>query len=117
MASVCPTCGSQISPLTLAVCLQSNVATRLGLTVKLSPHRAVMLAALIDRHPRAAAVTHIAARLWGAEDGPENERNTIAVQMAHLRRSLAPLGVQIPLRYKTGYRLVLDELPAVREVA
>lgn len=87
------------------------------MTVELSPHRAAMLAALIALYPRAATRKHIAAKLWGAEDGPEDEANVISVQMAHLRRSIAPLGVQIPHRYRAGYRLVLDELPAVKAVA
>lgn len=30
---------------------------------------------------------------------------------------ISPLCVRIEARYKVGYRLVLDELPAIREVA
>jgi DNA-binding response OmpR family regulator len=115
--SLCPTCNQQISPLTLLVCLESHAASRFGQIVKLSPHEAVILDALVGRHPRASSMAHLASKLWGAEEGPENEAENIRVKMARLRRLVSPLGVQIKLRYKTGYRLVLDELPAMREVA
>jgi len=116
-SSVCPTCGNQITPLTLLVCRESNVATRFGLTVKLTPHQAVILRALVDRHPLACSMEHLASKLWGAEEGPEYERNTIRVHLCRIRRALKPLGVGIPIRYETGYRLVLDDLPALECVA
>lgn len=114
----CPTCGSQIAPLQLFVCLQSNVATRLGQTVRLSGQQAVMLHTLLKRQPRVTTNEYFASALWGiGPDAPENETRHIGVQMHRLRRALAPLRVRIENEYGAGYRLVLDELPVMREVA
>lgn len=115
--SLCPTCNQPISPLTLLVCLESNTASRLGRTAKLTPHLAIILDTLVRRSPRVTHLTHLAARLWGAEDGPTDEYNCLRVRMTQLRRVVAPLGVHIMNRHTIGYRLVLDELPAMREVA
>lgn len=115
--STCPTCSQPISPLTLAVCLQSNVAARAGQEVKLTPHLALILDTIAKRSPHAVSITHLASKLYGAEDGPEDENNCIRVRVSQLRALLTPLHARIEIRYKTGYRLVLDELPAMREVA
>jgi DNA-binding response OmpR family regulator len=117
MISLCPTCNQQIAPLTLAVCLESNVATRLGREISVTPLQAVILRTLFDRHPKATPLPHLAAKLWGAAEGPQDENGTIRVMVSQLRLKLAPLSVRIVTRHKIGYRLVLDELPAIREVA
>lgn len=118
MTSLCPTCSQPISPLTLSVCLQSNVAVRLGMVAKLAGQQAVMLHTLIERQPMATTAEHFAVALWGiGTEAPENEKRHIGVQMHRLRRTLAPLFVRVENEYGTGYRLVLDELPAIREVA
>lgn len=114
----CPTCGSQIAPLTLAVCLQSNIATRLGRHARLTAQQAVMLHTLIGRQPLVTTNEQFAAALWGiGTDAPENEARLIGVQMYRLRHAVAPLFVRIVNEYRTGYRLVLDKLPVAREVA
>lgn len=117
MNATCPTCGSQISPLTLAVCLQSNVAVRFGREVKLQPKHAEILHTLLERAPLATSLPHLVAKVWGIGDSPDNELNTLRVMISQLRVKLALLSVRIEVRYKTGYRLVLDELPAVKAVA
>jgi DNA-binding response OmpR family regulator len=72
--------------------------------------QAAVLDAIMRRSPLAASHTHLAARLWGAEDGPENETNHVRVLVANLRKRVAPLGVRIESAPKVGYRLALDEL-------
>jgi DNA-binding response OmpR family regulator len=97
--------------------LESNTVARFGRAVQLSPQQAVFLRILVDKYPGAANNSHLAARVWGAACGPENERDNIRVTISQARRKIAPLGVRIECRSKIGYRLVLDEMPAVREVA
>jgi len=117
MTALCPLCSHPIAPLALLVCLESSAATRFGQMVQLTPHQAAILDMLARRSPRATSIELIAMKLWGAEDGPEHEHNTIRVHVSRLRRKLAPLGVSISNRYVAGYRLVFDEVAAVRECA
>ena len=117
MSALCPTCSQPISPLTLAVCLQSNVAVRLGREVKLQPTQAEILHAILRRAPQAASLSHLAAKVWGLGNAPDDEPGTLRVMVSQLRTKLAPLSVRIKGRTGAGYRLVLDELPAIREVA
>lgn len=116
-APCCPTCGQQIAPLQLFVCLESNVATRAGREVKLQPKQAEILHAMLERMPKVTSLPHLAAKVWGAGDSPDDEPQTLRVMIAQLRSRLASLSVRIKCTPLTGYRLVLDELPTVREVA
>jgi len=90
----------------------------LGKLVKLSSQQAVMLHTLLKRQPLATTQEQFAKALWGiGSEAPEDEGNHIKVQLHYLRRKIAPLSVRIENEYGVGYRLVLDDMPAVREVA
>jgi DNA-binding response OmpR family regulator len=117
MTATCPTCSQSIDPLQMLICRQSNVVSRFGQSVTLSPHHMIILTAIVDRHPRAVTRKHLAAKLWGAEDGPLDEMNTISVNLAQMRRKLRPLHISFSCRTAAGYRIVLDDMPAIREVA
>lgn len=115
--SVCPTCGHQVAPLELLVCLQSNVAARLGRFARLTKDQAIVLHMLRDAYPGAVSVNKLRAGLYGAGQGPEDETGVIRAHMCNLRRRLAPLHIRIGTAQNTGYRLTLDALPACRAVA
>jgi DNA-binding response OmpR family regulator len=117
MKSLCPTCGQQIAPLELLLSLETNMATRLGHTAKLSPQQAEILHVLLTRQPRMVSAPDICAAIYGSTDGPYDEAQVVRSQMANLRRNLAPLSVRIETVYGTGYRLVLDELPCAAVAA
>lgn len=117
MKALCPTCGQQVAPLELFVCLQSNTASRLGRNVRLSPQQTVILHTLADKAPQALSAADLCVALYGAGDGPENENQTARSQMRYLRRRLAPLAIRIESTWGHGYRVVLDDLPARCAVA
>jgi DNA-binding response OmpR family regulator len=115
--NTCPTCGGQIAPLTLAICRQSNVVTRFGQTAKLTPAQTVLLRLLVDRYPCAVTVNAMASKLWGGSHGPEGEGDVIRTHLAKMRKRLVPLGMYILCCYNTGYRLILEDLHVMQEVA
>lgn len=101
--NICPCC-HQETPLR-GVLLASGTVTRAGKSADLTPHEAAILGALLKRTPEYVKTAKIINTLYGAEDGPENENNVLAVLTARMRKKILPLGLTIRSRYGLGYRL------------
>jgi DNA-binding response OmpR family regulator len=111
--SLCPTCGQQIAPLELVVCLNSETATRFGKTIKLSGSEAVILHTL---HGHGGVLMRGLARaLYGKVAGPKAEPSGISNVIRRLRVKIAPICVRIENnRDGRGYFAVLDDSPVER---
>lgn len=103
MINICPCC-NQPTPIN-GVLFASNTVSRAGQSAHFTPHEAAIFGAILKRAPEYVSSEKIIAAMYGAHDGPENERNVVAVLASRMRRKLAPLGLVIESRYSKGYRL------------
>lgn len=107
MTAVCPCCGQPVDPSRLIVDLNTNQATRNGVTARLSPRMSEILIVLNATWPGTVRHDRLLQRIYGADCGPE-DTITIRVHMSKIRQLVRPLGVGIEARWGTGYRLVFD---------
>jgi len=110
--ATCPLCGR---PFTvdnqLQVSLRFNLARRHGAVAYLTPMEAVVLDLLARSYPDIAAWDRLLQANYGtAVREPHYAEQVIKVRVSHLRRKLAPLGVEIRNIYRAGYCLVLHRM-------
>jgi len=90
----CPTCGHELECGELAVALETNVAIRGGIAVKLRPTEAEILYALAHAPHGYLRKGRIRSAVWGWGAG-EVEDSTLHVWIWHLKRAIAPLNLDI----------------------
>lgn len=115
---ICPCCGQDTPDgRSLVVSLETNIASRWGRTVRLTPQQAEILHILSSRAPGTVREEPLVSGLYGYSDPPEKPSKTLRVQMVHIRNAVAPLGVNIKNVFGIGYRLVLDQWPPIERSA
>lgn len=111
MSGVCPCCGQEVPGAeTLLVSVAAGAASRFGVIARIEPKHAVILSALLRKHPGIVRYAEMIAEVWGWEE-PEAPMKIMKVQMSRLRRSLAPLGVAVDTTHSVGWRLRLEPGP------
>ena len=91
----CPCCGQALPYMDdLRVSLDTNTATRAGLAVKLVASEAEILYALMAEKTMFLQTERLRVKVWGIRSS-EIADSTIDVYLWRLRRSLAPLGLEI----------------------
>lgn len=104
----CPCCGQSVDTDDLLVSLETNRASRGGLTTKhMSPQQAEILWALRQRHPETVSYDAAMGVMYGRgqEIRAEMPNRVMRVNVSRLRRIIAPLNVGIINRYGDGYAL------------
>lgn len=110
MTALCPTCGNPVEPSKLLVDLNNNTATRLGVTVHLSPTEAEIMSVLDNFYPRRVSPPHLIAAVYGAGDEPSNAVAVLSVVISKMRAKLGLIGVALPPGFR-GYCLEMLEAP------
>lgn len=103
------------SELGLEVDLNRNTARRLDRTVKLRPQGAVVLSVLNRKPGRLITHEEVYRALWGGGEGPQYERNNVAVHISYLRKALVLLDLRITTITRRGF--CLEPVKKVEEVA
>lgn len=111
MTALCPACGAEVAPSRLLVDLNNNTATRLGVTVKLTPRHAEILSILQSAYPRRVHRDRVLARVYGAAKNSAQAREALVSNIVHLRLRLAQIGVAIPDARAGGYCLTVHDAP------
>lgn len=64
-----------------------------------------LMSLLVQRFGHTVTHEAIAQHLWGGEDGPNYERQTVSAQLNTIRRRIKPAGLRVTSVWGTGYRL------------
>jgi DNA-binding response OmpR family regulator len=105
MSAKCPCCGGDVSkadkPL---ISLDTNKLMAGGEVLKLAPMEAEIIAVLVEAMPRPVDHERLIAKLWGGNpiSAPQD---SIGVRISHLRKKIAPTGLQIKTHWGRGYAL------------
>ncbi len=107
--NTCPCCGQSVDTGDLLVSLDSNTASRNGVTVLLTPTQVDIVQALLAALPGNVAHERFTRILWGERTrGPSDPKLVVRVEISHMRKRLADLGVSIVPVYGEGYRMVVE---------
>ncbi len=106
--NTCPCCKQAVDAGGLQFSPETGV-WRDGLHADLTPYEAAVFAVIHKNSPRFTSATRLINALYGAEDGPLDERGVLNVLLLRMRRKLAPIGVKIENKYGLGYRLAVAE--------
>lgn len=98
---------SKTTPERIHICLESNTATRLGITARLNPGLAAFAYILARQYPGAASIETIATALWGPQS-TNRSIGTIRTMKNSLNKRLMPLSAEVENQYGYGYRLKLN---------
>lgn len=85
--------------------IDTNIAFRRGVSVKLTPSHAVILFKLAAAYPKVVKVTDLMLAVHGYRTA--KSPNTIRIMVDGLRKRVAPLHATIENKYGEGYRLEL----------
>ena len=96
---------AQAEPQAIHTCLNTNTATRGGVTVQLSPNQTAVVHMLARYYPQIVTIDALRTALWGPYQ--VRSENTVRVMMPALRKRLEPLNVKIHNRHGVGYKLEL----------
>jgi DNA-binding response OmpR family regulator len=110
--NTCPCCKQEISARGLQFSPETGVAIRDGSRADLTPYEAAVFAVIHKNSPKFTPATKLINALYGAEDGPLDERGVLNVLLLRMRRKLAPIGVKIENQYGLGYRVEIGERAA-----
>ncbi len=105
MTVTCPHCHSEYEPPQLDVDWTHNAVIVDGVAHGLRGQLLEIFSILLDGYPRVVSYVHMAARLWGGTDGPENEISAMRAQLSNLRTALRGIGWTILNTWGVGYRL------------
>jgi DNA-binding response OmpR family regulator len=117
MTPCCPTCGQPVADAaTLLVSPTGASVTRLGAGAVLTLGQAAVLEILRKKFPAHAAHEALILGMYGHQE-PDWSENVLKIHVHHLRRKLAPLGVEIKTVWGVGYRLAFHDAPVARRAA
>jgi len=102
----CPCCGHPMPASLIQVYLDGNVVAYNGKTVQVTGQCAVLAKSLADRMPAVVSRPALMQHLWGCHE-PENSDGHLQVLMCALRKKLRPIGLDVQVAHKRGYRLVV----------
>jgi DNA-binding response OmpR family regulator len=106
--AVCPCCGSATDR-PFIVDLATNTVVVGARSVRLTPQRTELLWLLAEAYPGAVSSDTALRRLYGLRDEPKHPDKTIQVQIHHLRKQIALLGLRIKTNFNRGYALAFND--------
>lgn len=92
----------------ISVDLTTNVASRQGVSVTLTPNQASLVYVLAKQFPELVPVVDLAKAVWGAR--LPRSINTVRVMITDLRLRLIPLSANVQNQNGRGYRLELEPM-------
>lgn len=105
MTCKCPTCGTELAnadrPL---ISLETNKLMAGGEIIQLQPMEAEIVSVLVEAMPRPVGHERLIMRLWGGSE-IDSARDSVGVRICHLRKKIAPAGLQIKTHWGRGYAL------------
>ena len=101
----CPCCGQSVPANEVLVYVAGNTVAYRGVSVRVDPQMANLLALLSRHFPRVVAHAAIYQELWPG-DRPLTVEKCVQVYVNKLNNKLRPLGLRIENSFKRGYRLV-----------
>lgn len=104
--NTCPCCGQSVPTDSLLVSLDTNTASRNGVTISLTPSETEILFALARRFPSPASRDALLLARFGRVDAPGS--NIIDAMLSHMRKAVGALGVRIVNVPYRGWRLVYE---------
>lgn len=112
LADVIGYAGRKIMPDVINVDLNTNIAERNSVRLKLRENPAAALYCLCKAYPNYASARDLRLAIWGKSeaDNPQLSDNTLRVLISQMRNQLVPLGASITSKHGVGYRLDLGPM-------
>lgn len=106
--TTCPCCGNAVQVDKPLVSLDTNTISWKGQTRAVTAGaQTTIVDRLVTRTPGAVSFDALVEAIWGFNDPPETANKVIAVQVCKLRKTLAPLGIEVRNAHNLGYYLVI----------
>lgn len=99
---VCPRLSIKTAP---EISSDLETVTYNGKSARMPRGQMKLMSLLVQKFGHTVTHEAIAYHLWGGEDGPNYERQTVSAQLNTIRKRLKPAGLRVTSVWGTGYRL------------